>query len=255
VYLYTAVLGSVSLLSSFFDPDGRKQHAIARLWAWLILKTLFCPLHIEGAERLRVTRPVIFALNHGSALDIPASYVAIPVPFRVLAKSELFRYPFLGWHLKRSGQISIDQGNARTTMRSLGRAADALRTGLSLLVYPEGGRCEDGHLQPFQPGAFYVALKARCDIVPVALIGTWDALRMNSFHVRPHPITIVVGEPISTAEYGRHDTEKLSARVREAIAAMYYERAGVIGPADVETRHDPSPSAPLGDEPENILKK
>jgi 1-acyl-sn-glycerol-3-phosphate acyltransferase len=227
VYLYTFVLGTVSLLVSLFDRDGRGQHAIARVWAQLILKTLFCPLRIRGAERLRVTRPVIFALNHGSALDIPASYVAIPVPFRVLAKSELFRYPFLGWHLHRSGQISIEQGKAKTTMRSLARAADALRAGMPLLAYPEGGRCEDGHLQPFQPGVFYVALKARCDIVPVALVGTWDALRMNSYHVRPHPITVVVGEPISTAEYGRHDTEKLSARVQQAIADMYYEHASV----------------------------
>src|SRR5438034_1776744 len=129
VYLYTFVLGTVSLLVSFIDRDGRRQHAIARLWARFILKTVFCPLRIEGAERLRVTRPAIFALNHGSALDIPASYAAIPVPFRVLAKSELFRYPFLGWHLRRSGQISIEQGNARTTMRSLAHAAEALRAG------------------------------------------------------------------------------------------------------------------------------
>ena len=120
-------------------------------------------------------------------------------------------------------------------MRSLAHAAEALRAGMPLLAYPEGGRCEDGHVQPFQPGVFYIALKARCDIVPIALVGAWDALRMNSYHVRPHPITVVVGEPISTADYGRHDTEKVSARVQQAIADMYYQHASVARPREEST--------------------
>ncbi len=231
VYLYTIVLGGLSVLSSLFDRTGRTQHGFARFWAWLILKTVMCPLRLEGGERLRVHRPVMFAFNHGSALDIPVGYVAIPVPFRILAKKELFRYPFLGWHLTRSGQIAIDQGNPRTTLRTLNRGVDTLRSGMPLLVYPEGGRCSDGHIQPFQGGVFYLAIKAQCDIVPVALVGTFEALPINTFHVRPRPLDVIVGEPIPTAGYTTRDMEKLSARVRQAISDMYYQRATLPPPA------------------------
>ncbi len=230
VYLYTIVLGALSLLSSFFDPKGRIQHGFARFWSWLILKTVMCPVRIIGAERLRRSDGVMFAVNHGSALDIPAVYASIPEQFRILAKKELFRYPFLGWHLTRSGQIAIDQGNPRTTLRSLNRGVDTLRAGMPLLVFPEGGRCTDGHIQPFQGGVFYIAIKAQCDIVPVAIVGAWEALPMNGFHIRPRPLTMIVGEAISAAGYGPRDMDKLGAAVQQALSDMYYQHATIAPP-------------------------
>jgi 1-acyl-sn-glycerol-3-phosphate acyltransferase len=235
IYLYTVILGTLSLLSSFFDRSGRMQHGFARLWSWLILRTSSAPLTVTGLERIDPSQPAIYTANHSSALDIPALYVGLPFQFRILAKSELFRLPFLGWHLRRSGQIPIDRSDARHSLRSLGHAAQSVKSGMPLVVFPEGGRCSDGHLQPFLGGIFYAAIKAQVPIVPMAIIGTFEALPMNTYVIRPTPFRLVIGEPIPTAGLHSRDMEALSARVRQAMSDLYYANSPLSAPQPQDT--------------------
>ena len=165
-YLYTAVLGTLSLISSLFDRSGRTQHGFARLWSRLILHTASSPLTVQGLDRIDLTQPAIYTANHSSALDIPVLYAGLPFQFRILAKIELFRLPFLGWHLKRSGQIPIDRADARASLRSLSAAAQTVKAGMPLVVFPEGGRSSDGHIQTFLGGTFYIAIKAQLPLSP-----------------------------------------------------------------------------------------
>src|SRR5215470_2407992 len=104
-------MGAISLTSSFFDRSGRFQHRCARRWSRGILAIVSAPVTVEGAERVDMAKPHLYALNHLSAMDIPVTYVHLPFQFRIIAKKELFRYPFMGWHLRRSGQIAIDRDN------------------------------------------------------------------------------------------------------------------------------------------------
>lgn len=230
VYLYTIVLGSLSLLSSLFERRGRMQHRIARLWAWLILKTCFLPVYIVNGERLDSSKPHVLAANHISALDIPVLYANLASQFRIIAKKELFRYPFLGWHLRRSGQLPIDQENHLTAIRSLRKAVETLREGMPLVIFPEGGRSESGQVQPFMSGAFYLAIKGQVDVVPLAIVGTYEVLPMCHYHIRPGRIELVVGEPISTVGMGLHDIDTLASRVQRAIEDMYYSRSPLPDP-------------------------
>ena len=230
IYFYTAVLGTLSLLASLFDGTGRIQHFFAHLWSWLILKTANCPLKVEGMERIDKSHPYIYASNHQSAMDIPALYVGLNFPFRIMAKKELFRIPFMGWHLRRSGQIPIERENARSSLKSLIRASETVRSGMPLLVFPEGGRTPDRTIKPFLGGAFYVAIKAGVPIVPMALVGTYEALPMNSYVLRPHPLRLIVGEPVSTDGLNPRDMDALAARVQKAIEDMYYPNAEVADP-------------------------
>ncbi len=230
IYLYTMVLGLLSLASSLFDGSGRVQHGFARLWSWLILKTTLSPTSIDGLQAIDHTRPYVFAANHVSALDIPMLYAYLPFQFRIIAKRELFRYPFLGWHLRRSGQLPIDLTDARISVRSLKRAVDGLRAGMPLVVFPEGGRSPTGQIQPFMKGAFYLAIKAGVNIVPMALVGTYEVLPMNSFHIRPGPMQLVVGEPIPTAGYSVREMDALADRVQAAVEQLYYSRSRVPDP-------------------------
>lgn len=232
IYLYTFGMGTLSLLSSLFDRSGRVQHWFARTWSRMILATLRIHVQKEGFEHLDLSQPAVYAANHLSALDIPVLYAALPVKFRIMAKKELFRYPFLGWHLKRSGQIPIDPGDPRASLRSLNRASESLRHGTPLMVFPEGGRSRDGKLQEFMGGAFYVAVRAQRPIVPIALVGTYELVPMNSFHVRPGTIELIVGEPISTVGMKARDMDKLARQTHDAIAAMYYAHAKVAPPLE-----------------------
>ena len=231
IYLYTVVLGTLSLLSSFFDRSGRIQHGFARLWSRLLLRTSSAHLTVQGLDAIDPSQPAIYTANHSSALDIPVLYVALPFQFRILAKSELFRLPFLGWHLSRSGQIPIDRSDARHSLRSLAAAARSVQAGMSLVVFPEGGRCTDGHLQPFLGGIFYAAIKAQVPIVPLAIVGTFEALPMNSYVIRPTPFRLIVGQPIPTAGLASRDMDALSARVHQAMSDLYYAHSDLSAPA------------------------
>ncbi|HZD31636.1 MAG TPA: lysophospholipid acyltransferase family protein [Candidatus Angelobacter sp.] len=227
IYLYTAVMGSLSLLSSFIDRGGRMQHWFAVHWARMILATVFVRVHVEGADHIDPSQPAVYTSNHLSALDTPVLYSCIPGQFRIMAKRELFSYPFMGWHLTRSGQIPIDQGDARASLRSLNRASESLRHGMPLAIFPEGGRAPDGHLQPFMGGAFYMAIKAQAPVVPIVLVGTYELLPMNSFCLRPGRVQMIIGEPIPTKGMKPRQMDELSAHVRQAMADTYYSRSNL----------------------------
>jgi len=227
IWLYTIVLGVLSLFSSLFDRDGRIQHGFARLWSGMILGTIGAQVTVEGLEKIDTSKSHVYVVNHLSALDIPVLYVHLPFQFRILAKRELFRYPFMGWHLRRSGQIPVDLENPKKSIRSLNRAVEAIKNGMPLLIFPEGGRSESGQLQPFMGGAFFAAIRAQVDVVPMALIGTYEMLKMNTWHIKPRPVRLLVGEPIPTNRMSVRDTESLATKARATIARLYYPHSSL----------------------------
>jgi 1-acyl-sn-glycerol-3-phosphate acyltransferase len=222
IWLYTVFFGLTSIPFGFFDKNGRVQHAFARAWSYLIMKTIFSPVRITGMETIDTTRTHVYAVNHASALDIPLLYAYFRFQFRIVHKKELLSYPFVGWHLKRSGQVCVDQQNPAKSIGQIKSAVRTLKAGMPLVIFPEGGRTSDGRIQPFLPGAFFLAIKAQVDIVPVALVGTYDLLPMNTYHIKSRPLEMRVGEPISTAGLKLHDMESLSARVKEELEQLYY---------------------------------
>ncbi len=221
IWLYTVVLGAVSLLTSLFDPRGRIQHNLARLWSRLIMKTILSPVTVHGLDKIDTTKPHVYAVNHASALDIPVLYVYLPFQFRIIFKKELLGYPFIGWHLKRSGQVCIDQQNPAASVGSIRSALKSLKRGMPLVVFPEGGRSPDGQIKPFLPGAFFLAIKSHVDIVPVVLVGTFELLPMNTYHIKCRPLEMRVGAPISTAGLSMQDLETLSGKVQKAMEELY----------------------------------
>ncbi|HEY1939910.1 MAG TPA: lysophospholipid acyltransferase family protein [Candidatus Angelobacter sp.] len=193
----------------------------------MILVTIGARVQVDGLNKIDTSKPQVYVVNHLSALDIPVLYAHLPFQFRILAKKELFRYPFMGWHLRRSGQIPVVLENPKASVRSLNLAVAALRKGKSLVIFPEGGRSPDGQLHPFMGGAFYAAVKAQVDVVPIALVGTYEMLKMNSFHIQPGPLQMVVGEPIHTEGLSTRDIAKITGRAQDAIAELYYSRSMV----------------------------
>jgi len=222
IWLYTVVLGLLALPGGVFDRSGRRLHWFSYAWSWLIMKTIFSPVTITGLDKIDTSKPHVYAANHASALDIPVLYVNLPFQFRIAFKKELLSYPVVGWQLKRSGQICIDQQNPSRSISSIRAALKGLKDGLPLVIYPEGGRTPDGEIKPFLPGAFFLAIKAQVDIVPVALVGTYELLPMNTYHIKCRPLEMRVGEPISTAGLTIRDMETLSAKVQAALEDLYY---------------------------------
>jgi 1-acyl-sn-glycerol-3-phosphate acyltransferase len=230
IFLYTFACGTASLIASFNDPTGGKQHAWARTWSRWILSTAMCPVKVIGLDRIDPSCTAIYAVNHISAFDIPVLYANLPFQFRILAKQELFRYPFVGGHLKRSGQFPVDETNTRASIRSLRRAIESLKAGMPLVIFPEGGRAADGHIMPFMSGAFYASIKAQIPIVPMAIVGTFEALPMNSFHIQPRELLLLVADPISPAGYTTRELDALAEKTQRVIEDLYYAHAHVPDP-------------------------
>jgi len=222
VWAYTLAMGVLALPGGLFDRDGKRLHWFSRAWSWLIMKTILSPVKVTGLDKIDTSKPHVYAVNHASALDIPVLYVNLPFQFRIVFKKELLSYPIVGWQLKRSGQVCIDQQKPANSIAAIRSAVKSLKAGMPLVIYPEGGRTSDGEIKPFLPGAFFLAIKAQVDIVPVALVGTYELLPMNTYHIKCRPLEMRVGEPISTAGLTMRDMEVVSAKVKKAMEDLYY---------------------------------
>ncbi len=179
--LATALFGSLSLLVSLADHGGRMQHRIARVWARFCVWISGSSLTVRGAENLHKYPVAVYAANHTSYMDTPVIFASLPFQFRILAKKELWPIAFIGWYLARSGQIPIDTANPHASLASLGVGVKALRAGMPLFVFPEGGRTETGRLKPFLSGAAYLAIRAQVPLVPIALSGVFDLLPLSGW--------------------------------------------------------------------------
>src|SRR3712207_4616834 len=127
IYLYTVVMGTLSLLLSVYDPEGRRQHWCARTWSRMIARTAGVRVRLHGAEHLEPGASYVFLSTHQSYMDIPVMLGYVPAQLRIAAKREVFRIPFLGWHMRRGGHISINRGSTHEAVETLRRAAEELR--------------------------------------------------------------------------------------------------------------------------------
>jgi 1-acyl-sn-glycerol-3-phosphate acyltransferase len=169
-----------------------------------------------GLENLDVTRPYIYMCNHVSNLDPPVMLGWLPKRASVMAKGSLFRIPVLGRAMRMASLVPIDRRNKEAAISSVRAAAEVLRSGLSMLVYPEGTRSPDGRLLPFKKGPFYMATETGVPIVPVTILNTAHMLPKGSSRLRPGTATVVFHQPIRPCDFALR--EHLIQAVRAAIA-------------------------------------
>jgi 1-acyl-sn-glycerol-3-phosphate acyltransferase len=218
ILIYTAVMGTISVASSIIDSRGQIQHTCSRIWARMILRTSRVRLRVIGLENIKRGTPYVLCVNHQSHMDIPIVLAAMPFQFRFAAKKELFRYAFLGWHLRRSGHVPIDRDNPRAAVKSLREAAETIRKGTPVVIFPEGGTSLDGRILPFKGGGFMLATKSEAAAVPITIRGSRAVLVPKTYYVRGGPVEVIVGKPISS---GGMPASELANRVREEVLAAF----------------------------------
>lgn len=229
----TAFFGSLSLISSLWDRTGKIQHRIAQRWGRTITWISGAKVTILNGQYLD-GRVAVYASNHLSYSDTPVLFGILPFQFRIVARHDLFKLPFIGWHLTRSGQVPVNVTNPRASISSLSSAVKTLKSGMPVFIFPEGGRTETGHPASFLNGPAFMAIRAGVPMIPMALIGTHELLPIHSAQFHPVPVILAVGEPIETAGYSIRQTDELTERLRDAISRLYYERSYLKPPTQAE---------------------
>jgi 1-acyl-sn-glycerol-3-phosphate acyltransferase len=234
-FVATISCGSVAMVSSLFDKSGRVQHRIAQSWAKLAVRVSGARLHVIGAERLQRHAVAVYASNHLSYMDTPVIFATLPDQFRIVARSTLWKLPFIGWYLAHSGQIAVNVENPRASVASLSSGVKTLKDGMPLFIFPEGGRTRTGHTQRFLNGPAFMAIRARVPIIPMALIGTHELLPIHTREFYPVPVVVAVGEPIDTSEYTLREVDALTERLEKTITSLFYEHSYLERPTLAQT--------------------
>jgi 1-acyl-sn-glycerol-3-phosphate acyltransferase len=217
IAVYTIVLGTASLVSAVIDRSGSFAHGCARVWSWLILATTGVEVEASGLERLDVGSSYLFAVNHQSIYDIPILFWSLPLQLRILAKASLGRFPFLGWHLARTGHVLVDRRNPGPQI--FRKVRGLMQAGVSLMVFPEGTRSLDGQVGRFKGGIFLMAIEAGLPVVPVAIEDSRFVMRKGRLMTCPGQVRLTVLEPIPTSGLTREAARELAERVRQIVVS------------------------------------
>lgn len=241
VALYTLFWGSVAIVVAVVDRSGGGVIWIGRQWVRWIAVSCGFRIEVEGLERLEPGRSYVFMTNHQSAVDVAAIIASLPGDWRFVAKRELTWIPVFGWALALHRHVIVDRRDNARAVASMRRAAERIRSGTSVIVFPEGTRSRTGELRPFKSGGFHLALQAQVPIVPATISGSQHITPKGSLRVLSGTVKIVYGDPIPTEGLGVEDRHALKERVRDAIVRGYdpalQEGAGVRGAVHSGTDH------------------
>ena len=206
------------ILLGLFDRCGKYAYGITRLWTWIILIMGGIRLKVAGLSHIDPKRQYIFMANHQSHIDIPILIQSLPAfQLRWIAKRELLWVPFFGWAMWAAKHITVDRSDRMDALDSLKKAKERMKSGISLVIFPEGTRSSDGHLLPFKRGALLLAVRTQTPIVPVTISGSWAILPKGDWRIRRGQIEVTVGPPVSVKNYRPGTLRALSAHVQELI--------------------------------------
>ena len=215
IALYTVFWGIVGCIVALFD--GELVVWVGRNWLGWIFASCGVKIEVEGLENIAPDQPVVLMSNHQSALDIGALILSFPNSWRFVAKRELQWIPFLGWVLALSDQIMIDRGNRTKSIASLRKAAERVRGGVNVIIFPEGTRSPTGELTAFKSGGFHLAIEAGVPVLPATVSGSRQLTPTRSLRVESGTIKVTYGLPIPTEGLAIADRQALKERVRDAI--------------------------------------
>ncbi len=218
IVVYSILFCLWSVLLSFFDP-GRKlvQSCVHRPWARGILWVCGIKVQAGGMENVKGNEPCIYMSNHQSYFDIFVLLAFAPTDFRFILKQELMKIPFLGVAMKRAGHIAINRESPREAIRGMEQVAELIKSGMCVVIFPEGTRSVDGKLQPLKKGGFHMAIKSGRPIVPVAIRNTCRIVTKGSLRINKGDVAIYFDRPISLEGYTRKNLPELMDRVKTAI--------------------------------------
>lgn len=221
VVILTGFFAVMAILTSFVSTGGETPYKVGRIWAKCILAASNIKVTVKGLSNLNRAGSFIYMPNHVSNFDIPVLQAYLPVQFRWIAKAELFKIPIFGYAMKRAGYISIDRFDRKAAIQSLNNAAEIIRNGTSVIIFPEGTRSQNQNIQSFKKGGFVLAVDSGVPIIPVIIHGTWSIMQKKQILVKPGNVVLEIKKPINTLDYTRKTKDELMEKVRNIMVESY----------------------------------
>jgi 1-acyl-sn-glycerol-3-phosphate acyltransferase len=220
----TLIAAPVVIVIAKINPTSPLIEKIAAIWSRAWLLAAGSPIEIRGSENIDKNLSYVVVANHLSNLDVMASFLAVPLPIRFLAKKELFSVPILAPAMRAIGIVEVDRAARSAVHEKVNvQAKNLVANGRSLIIYPEGTRSRDGQLKGFKKGAFTMAIAGQIPVLPVTIHGTREAWPPGPSLVKGAKITVIVDPPIPTVGMGREDVNRLADEARSVIAKRLEE--------------------------------
>ena len=212
VISYSLIIAALSIIVYPVDFGHRVSNFLMKIWTNTVLFIYGIKVNVTGGENIDPSAGKIYISNHASYMDIFVQLAKLPDNVRMIYKKEINKVPLLGWAMLCAGFVPLDRINIRNAMKSLDKAAEKVKKGLSVVIYPEGTRTKDGSIGEFKKGMFFLADKSQADIVPISLSGTFELMPLGSGRVKPGRVNMVIGKPVKY----RKDKELLN-EIRNAV--------------------------------------
>ena len=216
--LYILLLGPPLLIYTVASSNPNPLYWTALKGVLFFVRAAGVRIKVKGTEHIP-PGTVIFAANHTSSADAPAVVGAIPRRIAILLKRSLFGYPIVGQAFHLAQFIPVDRFNRDSAIVSLEKATEALKSGQSFLIYPEGTRSPDGRLQEFKKGTAVMAIKAGVPLVPIACSNAHRIMKKRDLKIYPGEILVEFLPPIDSAQYSFDQREELNQRLHDELAA------------------------------------
>lgn len=217
----TVVTALATIVFSALFGDREITYMPARHWSRFACYGMFITVSVEGAENISPDRSYVFAANHQSMYDIFLVYGWLDSRFKWIMKKELRKVPFVGAACEAAGHIFIDRTSPIAAKKSIDAASRKLVNGSSVVIFPEGTRSIDGQLGKFKRGAFLLASEIKLPIVPLTIKGTFEAMPVWSYIIRPVRLTLIIHQPIEFDPLFEDNQQLLIDKVHTEIESRF----------------------------------
>lgn len=194
-----------------------------KYWSKIVCRLALCSIKVKGAEKLNPDKSYVFTPNHQSAFDIFLIYGYLGYNIKWVQKHSLRRIPFVGKASEVAGHVFVNQSSLKSMIDTIRKAKEELQEGVSMVIFPEGARTENGKMGRFRKGAFIIAKEMNLPIVPITLNGPFDVMKIHTYLINPGKMELIIHDPVSTEDLTDEDIPPLLDNTKDIVHSALWD--------------------------------